>query len=301
VFQGQGPVARRGPRAVRSADARDTFDVLDTVSQLHKEGEEEMLGWLVLGFFLFVLLILFFAGIRIAQEYQRGVVFRLGRFKTVKGPGFYTINPILERSRTIDIRTRTVDIEPQEAITKDSVTIRVNAVLYYKITNPKKAVIEVTNFKKAINQASLTTLRNIIGQNELDDLLKERDRINGTLREIIDELSDPWGIEVEMVEMKAVEIPSGMQRAMAREAEAMREKRARLIKADAEMMASKKLSVAAKEIDLNPSALELRRLQMISEVGAEQNTTTIILIPSDFVHLARNVSKFLEAGSEGGG
>jgi regulator of protease activity HflC (stomatin/prohibitin superfamily) len=147
----------------------------------------------------------------------------------------------------------------------------------------------------------LTTLRNIIGQNELDDLLKERDRINGTLREIIDELSDPWGIEVEMVEMKAVEIPSGMQRAMAREAEAMREKRARLIKADAEMMASKKLSVAAKEIDLNPSALELRRLQMISEVGAEQNTTTIILIPSDFVHLARNVSKFLEAGSEGGG
>ena len=260
-----------------------------------------MLGWLVLGFTLFILLVLFLAGVRIAQEYQRGVVFRLGRFKTVKGPGLYTINPIMERSRTIDMRTRTVDIEPQEAITKDSVTIRVNAVLYYKIRDPMRAIIKVTNFKKAINQASLTTLRNIIGQNELDDLLKERDRINVTLREIIDELSDPWGIEVEMVEMKAVEIPTGMQRAMAREAEAMREKRARLIKADAEMLASKKLAVAAKEIEENPSALELRRLQMISEVGAEQNTTTIILIPSDFVHLARNVSKFLEAGSGGGG
>jgi len=255
----------------------------------------------MLGLLMVILLILFLAGIRIAQEYQRGVVFRLGRFKAVKGPGLYTINPILERSKTIDIRTRTVDIEPQEAITKDSVTIKVNAVLYYKIRDPKRAVIQVTNFKKAINQASLTTLRNIIGQNELDDLLKERDRINVTLREIIDELSDPWGIEVEMVEMKAVEIPQGMQRAMAREAEAMREKRARLIKADAEMLASTKLAIAAKEIEANPSALELRRLQMISEVGAEQNTTTIILIPSDFVHLARNVSKFLEGGSEGEG
>ncbi len=260
-----------------------------------------MFVWILLGFVLFVLLILLGASVRIAQEYQRGVVFRLGRFESVKGPGLYFINPILERARTIDIRTRTVDIEPQEAITKDSVTVRVNAVLYYKINDPKKAVIEVTNFKKAINQASLTTLRNIIGQNELDDLLKERDRINDTLRGIIDELSDPWGIEVEMVEMKAVEIPTGMQRAMAREAEAQREKRARLIKADAEMQASKKLAIASKEIEANPSALELRRLQMISEVGAEQNTTTIILIPSDFVHLARNVSKYLESGSEGGG
>lgn len=253
------------------------------------------------GFLLIILLIVLAASIRVAQEYQRGVVFRLGRYEAVKGPGLYMINPVLERSRTIDIRTRTVDIEPQEAITKDSVTVRVNAVLYYKITDPKKAVIAVTNFKKAINQASLTTLRNIIGQNELDDLLKERDRINDTLRAIIDELSDPWGIKVEMVEMKAVEIPHGMQRAMAREAEAMREKRARIIKADAELAASQKLAMASKEIEVNPSALELRRLQMISEVGAEQNTTTIILIPSDFVHLARNVSNFLEASKGGSG
>ena len=259
-----------------------------------------VIGWIVVGFFLLILIILLAASIRIAEEYQRGVVFRLGRFTTVKGPGLYFINPVLERSRTIDIRTRTVDIEPQEAITKDSVTIRVNAVLYYKIRDPVKAVIQVTNFKSAINQASLTTLRNIIGQNELDDLLKDRDRINDTLRTIIDELSDPWGIEVEMVEMKAVEIPVSMQRAMAREAEAMREKRARLIKADAEMQASYMLAEASKEIEASPAALELRRLQMISEVGAEQNTTTIILIPSDFVHLAKNVSRFLE-GQGGSG
>ena len=259
-----------------------------------------MLGWVLLGFFLLIVLILVGASIRIAQEYQRGVIFRLGRFESVKGPGLYMINPILERARTIDIRTRTVDIEPQEAITKDSVTVSVNAVLYYKVTDPKKAVIEVTNFKKAINQAALTTLRSIVGQNELDALLKERDRINDTLEDIIDKLSDPWGIKVEIVEIKAVEIPLNMQRAMAREAEAVREKRARLIKADAEMQASLMLARASGVIEENPSALELRRMQMISEVGAEQNTTTIILIPSDFVHLARNMSRMFEAsGSDG--
>ena len=248
-----------------------------------------------------IVLIVTAASIKIAQEYQRGVVFRLGRFNEIRGPGLYTINPILESVRTIDIRTRPVDIEPQEAITSDSVTVKVNAVLYYKITEPMKAVVAVTNFKTAITQAALTTLRNIIGQNELDDLLKERDRINGTLRAIIDELSDPWGIKVEMVEIKAVEIPKGMQRAMAREAEAQREKRARLIKAEAEEQAAKLLSDASKLIEEHPSALELRRMQMISEVGAEQNTTTIILIPSDFVHLARNLSQAFSKPGEGGG
>jgi len=260
-----------------------------------------MLGWLLVSMIALIVLVLVVASIKIAQEYQRGVVFHLGRFKMVKGPGLYVINPILERAATVDIRTRTVDIEPQEAITKDSVTVKVNAVLYYKIRDPAKAVIQVANFQSAINQASLTTLRNIIGQNELDDLLKSRDRINETLRNIIDELSDPWGIEVEMVEMKAVEIPSGMQRAMAREAEAQREKRARLIKAEAEEQAAELLSDASKLIEENPSALELRRMQMISEVGAEQNTTTIILIPSDFVHLARNLSQAFSKSGDGGG
>jgi regulator of protease activity HflC (stomatin/prohibitin superfamily) len=260
-----------------------------------------MLEWIVLGFVILIALIMAGASIKVAQEYQRGVVFRLGRFQEIRGPGLYTINPVLESATTIDIRTRTVDIEPQEAITSDSVTVKVNAVLYYKITDPMKSVVAVTNFKNAINQAALTTLRNIIGQNELDDLLKERDRINGTLRTIIDELSDPWGIKVEMVEIKAVEIPKGMQRAMAREAEAQREKRARLIKAEAEEQAAQLLSDASKLIEEHPSALELRRMQMISEVGAEQNTTTIILIPSDFVHLARNLSQAFSRSGEGGG
>lgn len=260
-----------------------------------------MLEWLVLGFVILIVLIVAAASIKIAQEYQRGVVFRLGRYTGIKGPGLFTINPVLESVRTIDIRTRPVDIEPQEAITSDSVTVKVNAVLYYKVTEPMKAVVAVTNFKTAISQAALTTLRNIIGQNELDDLLKERDRINGTLRNIIDELSDPWGIKVEMVEIKAVEIPKGMQRAMAREAEAQREKRARLIKAEAEEQAAQLLSDASELIEEHPSALELRRMQMISEVGAEQNTTTIILIPSDFVHLARNLSQAFSKSGEGGG
>ncbi len=256
---------------------------------------KNMLVWIIGIFVGLVVLGLVAASIKIAQEYQRGVVFHLGRYEAIKGPGLFFINPILEKSNLVDIRTRTVDIEPQEAITKDSVTVRVNAVLYYKITDPKKAVIAVANYRAAINQAALTTLRNIIGQNELDDLLRERDRINDTLEEIIDKVSDPWGILVEMVEIKAVEIPEGMQRAMAREAEAQREKRARLIKAEAEEQASVLLSQASKEISENPAALELRRMQMISEVGAEQNTTTIILIPSDFVMLAKALSqKFAE-------
>jgi regulator of protease activity HflC (stomatin/prohibitin superfamily) len=292
--------ADRRSRSPRQGVSRSGLDRRWGLARKEKRGWK-MLGWVMLAILMIILLMVLGASVRIAQEYQRGVVFRLGRFDSVRGPGLYLIDPILERSRTIDIRTRTVDIEPQEAITKDSVTVRVNAVLYYKITDPMKAVIAVTNFKNAIHQASLTTLRNIIGQNELDDLLKERDRINDTLREIIDELSDPWGIKVEMVEMKAVEIPQGMQRAMAREAEAMREKRARIIKADAEMQASHMLAEASRVIEAHPSALELRRMQMISEVGAEQNTTTIILMPSDFVHLARDVSAFLRAGNEGGG
>ncbi len=257
-----------------------------------------MLIWIVWIVGMLVCLIalgLVAASIKVAQEYERGVIFHLGRYEAIKGPGLFFINPVLERSNLVDIRTRTVDIEPQEAITKDSVTVRVNAVLYYKITDPMKAVVAVANYRAAINQAALTTLRNIIGQNELDDLLRERDRINDTLEEIIDAVSDPWGIRVEMVEIKAVEIPEGMQRAMAREAEAQREKRARLIKAEAEEQASMMLSQASKEISENPAALELRRMQMISEVGAEQNTTTIILIPSDFVMLAKALSqKFME-------
>jgi regulator of protease activity HflC (stomatin/prohibitin superfamily) len=231
------------------------------------------------------------SGIRIAQEYQRAVVFRLGRYHSVRGPGLYYVIPLLEWQQIVDMRTITVNVEPQETITKDSVTIKVNAVLWYRITEPFKAILEVEDFRSAVYQVALTSLRNIIGQHMLDEVLKERDKINIQLRTIVDQATDPWGVQIEMVEMKDVEIPQAMQRAMAREAEAIREKRARLIKADAELEASTKLTDAARQIADSPFGLELRRMQMISEVGAEQNTTTIIMMPSEFVTLADGLAK----------
>jgi regulator of protease activity HflC (stomatin/prohibitin superfamily) len=238
-------------------------------------------------------LALFLSGFRIAQEYQRGVVFRLGRFSSVKGPGLYWIIPLIDWQKKIDIRTSTVAVEQQETITKDSVTIKVNAVLWYKIVDPAKAIIAVASFNDAVYQVALTSLRNIIGQHVLDEVLKERDAINGALATIVNESTIAWGIQVEMVEMKDVEIPPSMQRAMAREAEATREKRARLIKAEAEQEASVKLAEASHIIAANPLALELRRMQMVQEVGAENNTTTIVLMPSDIISLANSVTNYL--------
>ncbi|HLJ95612.1 MAG TPA: slipin family protein [Gemmataceae bacterium] len=240
-----------------------------------------------------ILLAVIASGIRIAQEYQRAVVFRLGRFQSVRGPGLYYNLPLLEWQRKVDMRTITVNVEPQETITKDSVTIKVNAVLWYRVTEPFKAILEVADFRAAVYQVALTSLRNIIGQHMLDEVLKERDRINAQLRAIVDQATDPWGVQIEMVEMKDVEIPHAMQRAMAREAEAIREKRARIIKAEAEQEAATKLSEAARQIADNPFGLELRRMQMISEVGAEQNSTTIIMMPSEFVTVAKGLSAYL--------
>src|SRR5215218_2532496 len=179
---------------------------------------------------LFILLML--SGLRIAQEYERAIVFRLGRFQSQRGPGLYWIIPLLERQRTIDIRTKTVDLEQQETITKDSVTIKVNAVLWFRVTNPEDAIIKVADYYKAVYQFSVTALRNIIGQHILDEVLKEREQINGTLQKIVDNVTEQWGIKIEMVEMKDEEIPEAMQRAMARKAEAIREKRARIVKAE---------------------------------------------------------------------
>ena len=187
------------------------------------------------------------AGIRIAQEYERGVVFRLGRYNSVRGPGLYWIIPLIEWQRMLDLRTKTVSVESQETITKDSVTIKVDAVLWYRIVDPAKAVIAVQNYNAAVYQVALTTLRNIIGQHLLDEVLKERNRINIALRDIVDKVTLDWGVEVEMIEMKDVEIPEAMQRAMAREAEAIREKRARVIKAEAELEASEKLAAGRKK------------------------------------------------------
>jgi len=240
-----------------------------------------------------VLLVVFFAGLRVVQEYERAIVFRLGRFKLLKGPGLYWLVPLIEQQRIVDIRTITLAVERQETITKDSVTVKVDAVVWFKIVNPAKAIISVADYRNAVYQVALTSLRNIIGQHVLDEVLKERDTINHTLQKIVDVATEPWGIKVEMVEMKDIEIPTTMQRAMAQEAEAMREKRARVIKAEAEMEASEKLSLGAKRMAENPVALELRRMQMISEVGAEHNSTTIILIPSDFTHMAANIAERL--------
>lgn len=247
-----------------------------------------------------VLIALLLSGLRVAQEYQRGVVLRLGRYVGLRGPGLYWIVPLgIERSTTIDVRTLTVSAEQQETITRDSVTIKVNAVLWYRIVDAAKSVIEVADAHTAVYQLALTGLRNIIGQHDLDDVLQERDKINGLLRESIASSTAVWGLEVQRFEMKDVELPAAMQQVMAMQAEAIREKRARLIKAEAEFEASIKLSAAAEQMMRNPAALELRRMQMISEVGAENNSTTVLMIPSDFVSLAQTMNHFLHQSSKG--
>ncbi len=247
-----------------------------------------------LQFVITIFIIIGVLGLRLVQEYERSIIFRLGRYSRIAGPGLYWIIPLIEWQKKVDIRTTTVSIEQQETITKDSVTVKIDAVLWYKIIDPAKAILSVVDYRLAVHQVALTSLRNLIGQHMLDEVLKDRDKINQTLRNIVDTVTEPWGIQLEIVEMKDVEIPAAMQRAMAREAEAIREKRARLIKAEAELEASDKLSQGAKRIADNPIALELRRMQMVSEVGAEQNSTTIVLIPSDFVTLAKNISQNLQ-------
>lgn len=241
--------------------------------------------------FLFIMFVIALSGIRIAQEYERGIVFRLGRFTGVRGPGIYWLIPLIESQFKVDIRTNTMALEQQETITKDSVTIRVDAALWYKVVDPAKSIINISNYRTAVHQIAQTSLRNVIGQHQLDEVLKERDKINTQLRNIVDSSTAAWGIKVEMVEMKEVEIPAGMQRAMAREAEAVREKRARIIKAEAELEASEKLTLAAQQVSQYPGALELRRMQMVSEVGAENNSTTIILMPSDFISAANGATR----------
>ena len=247
------------------------------------------------------LVAVFLSGLRIAQEYQRGVVFRLGRYTGLRGPGLYWIIPLgIERAVTIDIRTRTVSAERQETITRDSVTIKVNAVLWYRIIDAAKSVIAVTDAPAAVYQLALTSLRNIIGQHDLDEVLQERNKINDLLRENIAGSTVRWGLEAERFEMKDVELPEAMQQVMAMQAEAIREKRARIIKAEAELEASAKLSAASAQMANNPAALELRRMQMIAEVGAENNSTTVLMIPSDFVSLAKSLTEYLKEHAGGG-
>lgn len=246
-----------------------------------------------------VLLFLLITGLRIAREYERGVIFRLGRCVGIRGPGLYWIIPLgIEQSVLVDIRVRTVAAEQQETITRDSVTIKVNAVLWYKIVEAAKSIVAVDNAEAAVYQLALTSLRNIIGQHDLDEVLQERDKINTLLRQGIAPSTGAWGLEVERFEMKDVELPEAMQEVMAMQAQAIREKRARLIKADAELEASVKLKQASENIAGNPAALELRRMQMISEVGAENNSTTVLMIPSDFANLATSLSDYFRDGAK---
>src|SRR6478735_1947783 len=231
-------------------------------------------------------LALLIKSVRVANQYERSVVFRLGKFNRTAGPGLYLVWPLIEWQTKLDLRTITANVEQQEGITRDNVPIKVDAVIWYRIVDPERAVIEVKTVGNAVVQVSLTTLRTVLGQHTLDEILKDQDTIAEIMQRSIDSVTEPWGVKVELVQMKSVEIPPSMQRAMAQEAEALREKRARLIKAEAELDAAEQLRRAAEVIMQNPAGLELRRMQMITEVGAEQNTMTIVMMPSEFVSLA---------------
>jgi regulator of protease activity HflC (stomatin/prohibitin superfamily) len=236
--------------------------------------------------------------IRVANQYERGVVFRLGKYTRTAGPGLYLVLPLIEWQTRLDLRTVTTDVEQQEGITRDNVPIKVNAVIWYRIVDPARAVMQVRVVAHAVVQVAVTTLRTALGQHTLDDILKAQDTIAESMQIAIDAVTEPWGVKVERVQMKNVEIPPSMQRAMAQEAEALREKRARLIKAEAELDAAEQLRQAAEVIMQNPAGLELRRMQMITEVGAEQNTMTIIMMPSEFVAMARGIGKLAGDGSD---
>ncbi|MDP2970429.1 MAG: slipin family protein [Deltaproteobacteria bacterium] len=235
-------------------------------------------------FFLIVfLLILAASAIKILREYERGVVFRLGRLIGAKGPGLIIIIPGIDKLIKVSLRTVTLDIPPQDVITHDNVSIKVNAVVYFRVIDPNKALTEVENYLYATSQLAQTTLRSIVGQFDLDDLLSRRDKINLQLQEILDAHTDPWGIKVSLVETKSVDLPENMQRAIAKQAEAEREKRAKIIHADGEFQAAEKLSQAANIISVNPAALQLRFLQTLAEVATEKNSTIIFPVPIDII------------------
>ncbi len=232
---------------------------------------------------LFILFVVLISSIKVVSEYERGVIFRLGRLVGARGPGIFLVIPILERMVRVDLRVIPADVPSQEVITLDNVTIKVNAVLYFQVLDPNLAVNKVTNYILATMQIAQTTLRSVVGQFELDALLAQRDIINQNLQRIIDEQTEPWGIKVTIVEVKDVELPSTMQRAMAKQAEAEREKRAKIIHAEGEFQASKQLSEAAKIISSEPATLQLRYLQTLSEISVEKNSTIVFPLPVDTI------------------
>lgn len=223
------------------------------------------------------------ASLRIVQEYERGVIFRLGRVQGAKGPGLFWIIPVIDQMMKVDLRVVTLDVPSQEAITRDNVTVKVNAVCYFRVLDPVAAVVNISNYLVATQQIAQTTLRSVLGQSELDQLLAERDEINQQLQQIIDEQTEPWGVKVSVVEVKDVELPQSMQRAMARQAEAEREKRAKIIHAEGEMQASRQLAAAADVMSASSGALQLRYLQTLTEISAEHNSTIIFPLPIEFL------------------
>jgi regulator of protease activity HflC (stomatin/prohibitin superfamily) len=233
---------------------------------------------------LVILFIVASASIRVAREYERGVIFRLGRLRSPpKGPGLFLLIPIIDKMVRVDLRTVTLNVPPQEVITKDNVPVRVNAVAYFRIIDPERAIVQVENFMVATSQISQTTLRSVLGQHQLDELLSERDKINAILQQIIDEATSPWGVKVTIVEVKDVEIPGGMQRAMARQAEAERERRAKVIAAEGEFQASERLKDAAEVLAQNPMSLQLRYLQTMLEMSSERTSTLILPLPIELI------------------
>src|ERR671917_360500 len=233
---------------------------------------------------LLIVIFLLSASVRVAREYERGVIFRLGRLKSPpKGPGLFLLIPIIDKMVRVDLRTVTLNVPPQEVITKDNVPVRVNAVAYFRIIDPEKAIVQVENFMVATSQIAQTTLRSVLGQHQLDELLSERDKINTILQQIIDEATSPWGVKVTIVEVKDVEIPGGMQRAMARQAEAERERRAKVIAAEGEFQASEQLKNAALVMAQEPITVQLRYLQTLLEIGSANNSTVVFPIPIDLL------------------
>jgi regulator of protease activity HflC (stomatin/prohibitin superfamily) len=245
--------------------------------------KEDIMSYLTL-FAIFIVVIYLLSAIKILAEYERGVIFRLGRLlPKAKGPGLIFVFAPIDRMVRVSLRTVVLDVPSQDVITRDNVSVKVNAVVYFRVLEPKKAVVEVENYMYATSQLSQTTLRSVLGEAELDDLLSQREKLNAKLAEIIDEHTDPWGIKVSMVEVKHVDLPETMQRAMARQAEAEREKRAKIIHAEGEFQASEKLSKAAQVIAREPVTIQLRFLQTLTEVSAEKNSTIIFPVPMDLI------------------
>ncbi|MEW6139284.1 MAG: slipin family protein [Thermodesulfobacteriota bacterium] len=244
-----------------------------------------------LGIIIFLIIIFLFMAIKVLNEYERGVIFRLGRVIDHKGPGLIILIPVIDRMVRVSLRTVAMDVPPQDVITRDNVSVKVNAVIYFRVMDPTKAVIEVENYLYATSQLAQTTLRSVCGQSELDELLAEREKVNMEVQEILDRHTDPWGVKVSMVEVKHIDLPAEMQRAIARQAEAERERRAKVINAEGEFQAAARLKEAADIIAAQPTALQLRFLQTLVEVSAEKNSTTIFPVPIDLLEPFLNKKK----------